>query len=167
MRNDVDLAARTEYTSRRNCAACSLHPRQAIGKACDSRDNALIRLGSRSTVWSVVTTASLIARQGKIAGPQHPINAVFMLHADQVVSLKLENSAARFIRGQIFLLKFKSHFLRVIVGRFRVIYGIERADRCQTPRRHSQVRSKRGDAHCVAGSSRKRDTRRQGKTPNH
>ena len=93
------------------------------------------------------------------------IDAVFMLNANQIVPVEIEELRGPFIRGNILLLLLQTHLLWIFIAGLRIVDG----DREQPAaaefgcERGAQVRRKRGDAalarHIVAD---KRNARWQG-----
>ena len=51
------------------------------------------------------------------------VDAIFMLQANKIVAVEVEEISGPLIGGQIFLVKFQAHLLRVFVARIGIVDG--------------------------------------------
>ncbi len=88
------------------------HDNHAVGKPHDLfKHRSLILIGlAQNGVESGHNRHLQFAQQGQnVAAGNAAIDSVFMLHADEIVAIEIEELRSPLIRGQVFLLQFQAH----------------------------------------------------------
>ena len=75
-------------------------------------------------------------------------DAVFVLHADQIISVEIQKLGCPLVRSLVFLGKLQSYTLRIVVGRVRIVDWNGEEPRVTVFSRYggTQIRGERGDA---------------------
>ena len=122
MWNHIDLSAGTAYTSRRRPAAQLAHHNQAIGELRDLfKHGALICVRfAQHRVQRSHQRHLQSAQQGKNVTARDPaVDAIFMLQANKIVAIEVEEIGGPLIGGKVLLLQFQAHLFGIFVARIR------------------------------------------------
>ena len=126
MRDHIDLPVRHRIDFAKHLSRQFAHHHNAIGKLCNLFEhNSLIcvRLAQHRVQRSHQRHFQSPQQRQHMAPGGAAIDAVFVLQADEIVAIEVEEIRRSLVRCNVLLFKFQPYFARIFVTRVRIVNG--------------------------------------------
>ena len=126
VRDHIDLSAGNRIHFAQQLGRQFAHDNQAIGELCDlfEHDALICVRFAQNRVQRSDQRHFQSAQQGQnVAARGAAVDAVFMLQADKIVAIEVQEIGGPLIGGNILLRQFQAHLLRIIVARIGIVDG--------------------------------------------